>query len=54
MADPTVRALEEYAAELLDKEAALFVLSGTMGNTVSVRAQAPHGSSAIVGYTSHV
>ena len=34
--DPTVIALEERAAELTGKEAALFVASGTMGNLVSV------------------
>ena len=33
--DPTVIALEERAAELTGKEAALFVASGTMGNLVS-------------------
>jgi threonine aldolase len=52
--DPSIRALEDYAAELLGKEAALFVLSGTMGNLVSVRAQVPAGSAAIVGVTSHI
>ncbi|WP_210236366.1 MULTISPECIES: GntG family PLP-dependent aldolase [unclassified Mesorhizobium] len=52
--DPTIHALEEYAAELLGKEAALFVLSGTMGNLVSVRAQVPHGSAAIVSNSSHI
>ncbi|WP_136616970.1 MULTISPECIES: threonine aldolase family protein [Mesorhizobium] len=52
--DPTIRALEEYAAELLGKEAALFVLSGTMGNLVSIRAQVPHGAATIVSNTSHI
>ncbi|MER8499400.1 GntG family PLP-dependent aldolase [Mesorhizobium sp. M1142] len=52
--DPTIRALEEYAAELVGKEAALFVLSGTMGNLVSIRAQVPHGSAAIVSNSSHI
>ena len=33
--DPTVNALEERAAELLGKEAGLFVASGTMGNLVA-------------------
>ena len=36
--DPTVNALEERAAELLGKEAGLFVSSGTMGNLVSLMA----------------
>ncbi len=30
--DPTVNKLEEYTADLLGKEAALFVSSGVMGN----------------------
>ena len=36
--DPTVNALEERAAELLGKEAGLFVSTGTMGNLVSLMA----------------
>ncbi|XP_015111214.1 probable low-specificity L-threonine aldolase 2 [Diachasma alloeum] len=34
--DPTVIKLEEYVAELMGKEAALFVTSGTMANLVSI------------------
>lgn len=34
--DPAVNMLEDYAAKLLHKEAAAFVCSGTMGNSVSV------------------
>ena len=34
--DPTVNALEEYAAELTKKEKALFVTSGTQGNLTSI------------------
>lgn len=52
--DPTVAALEERAAGLLGMEAALLVLSGTMGNLVSVLSQTSHGDSIIVGATSHV
>lgn len=52
--DPTIRALEDHAAELMGKEAALFVLSGTMGNLVSIRAQVPPGSAAIVSASSHL
>src|SRR5687767_7083893 len=33
--DPTLNALEERAAELLGKEAGLFVTSGTQGNLVA-------------------
>src|SRR5262245_57435054 len=35
--DPTVRRLEETVADLLGKEAALFVPSGTMSNQICVR-----------------
>ena len=35
--DPTVNRLQERAAEILGKEAALFVPSGTMGNQICVR-----------------
>ena len=35
--DPSVKALEHRVAELLGKEAALFVPSGTMANQVAVR-----------------
>jgi len=34
--DPTVNRLEELAAEKVGKEAALFVPSGTMGNTIAM------------------
>ena len=34
--DPTVNALEERAAEISGKEAALFVPSGTMGNQAAI------------------
>ena len=52
--DPTVAALEEKAAGLLGKEAALLVLSGTMGNLVSILAQTAPGQSVVLGDTSHI
>jgi threonine aldolase len=51
--DPTVNALEERAAELLGKEAGLFVSSGTMGNLVSLMAHLPRGHEAIAGRQHH-
>ena len=51
--DPTVIALEERAAEITGKEAALFVASGTMGNLVSVLAQVPRGGEIIAGEGNH-
>ncbi len=51
--DPTVIKLEELAASIFNREAGLFVPSGTMGNLVSILAQATHGSELIVGSAAH-
>ena len=51
--DPTVNRLEEMAAERLDKEAALFVPSGTMANLVSQMAHCGRGDEMILGSLSH-
>jgi threonine aldolase len=51
--DPTVIALEERAAELTGKQAALFVASGTMGNLVSLMAHAPRGTEIVAGQGAH-
>src|SRR5262249_12238666 len=52
--DPTVAALEERSAALLGMEAALLVLSGTMGNLVSLLSHTRLGDSTSVGSTSHI
>ncbi|MGZ6272813.1 MAG: GntG family PLP-dependent aldolase [Candidatus Limnocylindrales bacterium] len=52
--DPTVNALEERAAEVLGKEAALFVSSGTQGNLVSELAHLGRGYEIIGGATCHI
>ena len=52
--DPTVNALEERAAELLGKEAALFVASGTMGNLVSQLGHLGRGQETMAGATTHI
>ena len=52
--DPTVNALEERAAELLGKEAGLFVACGTMGNLVAQMAHVPRGEEIIAGAQSHI
>lgn len=52
--DPTIAALERRAAELLGKEAALFVPSGTMGNLVSLMAHVPRGGEVIAPAESHI
>ncbi len=51
--DPTVIALEQRAAELTGKDAALFVASGTMGNLVSLMAQVPRGGEIIASEGVH-
>lgn len=51
--DPTVIRLEEMSAEILGKEAAIFVPSGTMGNLASVLSLADHGTEVIAGDRAH-
>ncbi len=52
--DPTVRRLEEMAAEILGKEAALFVPTGTMGNQASVKVWTVPGQEVILEERSHI
>jgi threonine aldolase len=52
--DPTVIALEERAAELLGKEAGLFVASGSMGNLVAQMVHLDRGEEVILGRASHI
>lgn len=52
--DPTVNRLEARAAEILGKEAALFVPTGTMGNQVAVLTHTRRGEEVIVEAESHV
>ncbi len=51
--DPTVRRLEERMAGLLEKEAGLFVASGTMGNLAALLTHAGRGDEVIVGRQAH-
>jgi len=52
--DPTVNLLQERAAELLGKEAALLVPSGTMANQVALRTHTEPGDEIIVEADSHI
>lgn len=52
--DPTVKELENLAAEILGKEAGLFVSSGTMANQIAVMTFTNRGEEVIVGDTSHI
>ncbi|MCX6037362.1 MAG: beta-eliminating lyase-related protein, partial [Chloroflexi bacterium] len=51
--DPTVNRLQEMAAEMMGKEAGLFVASGTMGNLAGVLAHCQRGDEVIVGNKAH-
>ena len=52
--DPTVNELEALAAEMLGKEAALFVTSGTMGNQLGVMCHTHRGDEVIVSANCHI
>lgn len=51
--DPTVNKLEELAAEVTGKEAALFVASGTMGNLIAILVHCRRGDEAVMGHLGH-
>ena len=52
--DPTVQALEERVANLLGKDAAIFVPSGTMANLLAVRSQTQPGDEIIAHHDCHI
>ncbi len=52
--DPTVKELEKLAAEMLGQEAALLVISGTMGNLTALMAHAVPGDEVIIDPESHI
>jgi threonine aldolase len=52
--DPTVKRLEAKTAELLGKEAALFVPSGTMANQIGIGVNTQPGDELLCAATSHV
>jgi threonine aldolase len=52
--DPTVNRLETRTAEIFEKEAALFVPTGTMGNQIAVRLHTRHGQEVICERRAHV
>jgi threonine aldolase len=52
--DPTINLLEARAAEIFGKEAALFVPTGTMGNTIGVKCLTAHGQEVICDARGHL
>lgn len=52
--DPTVRRLEELAAATLERQAGLFVPSGTMGNQIAVHIHTRPGSEVVIEARGHI
>ncbi|MDQ1591471.1 MAG: threonine aldolase [Pyrinomonadaceae bacterium] len=52
--DPTVNRLQERAAELFDKEAALFVPTGSMGNQIAVKLHTRPGMEVVIEERGHI
>ena len=52
--DPSVKELEALGASMFQKEAALFVVSGTMANQLAVMTHTNRGDEVIVGSDSHI
>jgi threonine aldolase len=52
--DPTINQLEVRAAEVTGKEAALFVPTGTMGNTIAIKLLTEHGQEVVCDSRAHL
>ncbi len=52
--DPTINRLEQRAAEIMGREAGLFVPSGTMGNQIAIKLHTIHGQEVICDERGHV
>jgi len=52
--DPTVNRLEQRAAEILGKEAGLFVPTGTMGNVIAIKVHTQHGEEVVCESRAHI
>lgn len=52
--DPTVNRLERRAAEIFQREAALFVPTGSMGNLICLRIHCDHGNEVICESRGHI
>ena len=52
--DPTVNRLQERAAEIFDKEAAIFVPTGSMGNQIAVKLHTRPGTEVVIEERGHI
>jgi threonine aldolase len=54
MEDPTVNKLQQRAAEIFGREAALFLPSGSMGNQIAIKLHTHHGQEVICEERGHI
>src|SRR5918992_5576168 len=52
--DPTVNRLQERAAEIFDKEAAIFVPTGSMGNQIALKLHTRPGTEVVIEERGHI
>ncbi|HEY0565442.1 MAG TPA: low-specificity L-threonine aldolase [Terriglobales bacterium] len=52
--DPTINTLEQRAAEIFGREAAIFVPTGTMGNQIAIRVHTQHGQEVVCEQRAHI
>src|ERR687890_1259208 len=52
--DPTVNLLQQKAAEIFGKEAALFVPTGSMGNQIAVKLHTAPGAEVVIEERGHI
>jgi threonine aldolase len=52
--DPTINKLQETAAEIFGREAALFVPTGSMGNSIAIRIHTRHGQEVLCESRAHI
>jgi threonine aldolase len=52
--DPTINRLEQTAAQVFGREAAIFVPTGTMGNQIAIRLHTQHGQEVICESRAHI
>ena len=52
--DPTINRLEERAAQIFGREAAIFLPSGTMGNQIAIKIHTHHGQEIICEERGHI
>jgi threonine aldolase len=52
--DPTINRLERSAAEIFEREAAIFVPTGTMGNQIAIKLHTEHGQEVLCESRAHI